>query len=101
MKAIPFHSTFTFPVRTYWRTMSGNAPVMYWSQPGHWMSANSCIVTGAFGLPSTPPLCGMPARSLLVAAADGIDAVFGDDELRELRTLAPTRTTASRRRRRR
>ena len=76
--------------------MSGNAVVMYWSQPGHWTSANSCIVTGAFGLPSTFPLCGMPASSLFVAAADEIEAVFGDDELRELRTLAPTRTIARR-----
>src|SRR3954451_1090092 len=98
MNEIPFHTTLTLPVRTYLRTMSGNACFMYWSQPGHWRSANSYIVTGAFALPSVPPSCGMPASSLFVAATDASlvgdeDALVLDDELS---TLASTRISAIR-----
>ena len=38
-------------------------------QTGHWRSANSVIVTGALGLPSVIPDCGMPASSRVTSAA--------------------------------
>src|SRR5262249_29061694 len=44
-------------------------------QYGHWRSANSIMVTGAFGSPSWFSCCGMPAKSAVVAAAP--DSVSG------------------------
>src|SRR3954453_17712437 len=94
MKEMPLNTILTLPVRTYLRTMSGNAPLMYWSQPGHWRSANSCMVTGAFGSPRVFSFCGMPASSLLVAAADEMETVSGAALSLELSTLASTRMRA-------
>ena len=44
-------------------TTVGKVSAVYCLQNGHWRSANSISVTGALGLPSVMPLCGMPFRS--------------------------------------
>ena len=43
----------------------------YSAQNGHWRSANSTIVTGAFGEPSVMPDCGMPSSADSACAGVG------------------------------
>ena len=50
-------------MRTYRSRIVGKTLRWYSAQNGHWRSANSTIVTGAFGEPSEMPDCGMPFRA--------------------------------------
>ncbi len=81
MKSSTRVSTFTFPVRTYLETMSGKTSVSNCWQNGHWRSMYSIIVTGAFGLPSVMPFCGMPLKVRSTSGEPGrpeaIDPIFG------------------------
>src|ERR1043166_1919031 len=64
MNAIGRAITFTFPVLTKRGTIVGMISVSNRWQSGHWRSMYSIIVTGALGLPSTFPCCGMPLNIL-------------------------------------
>ena len=53
------------------RRAPGSASTAYSRQYGHWRSANSIIVAGAVGFPTTFSFCGMPLKRAMVAAAPG------------------------------
>src|SRR5215203_530166 len=60
--ASPRNTIRTLPRRTYRSTSGGKARCVHSAQYGHWSSAYSTSVTGAFGLPSALPLWGIPSR---------------------------------------
>src|ERR1051325_4262151 len=82
MNAIGLAITFTFPVLTKRGTIVGMISVSNRWQSGHWRSMYSIIVTGALGLPSTFPCCGMPLNILTAEPESGrVPAlVVGDGE---------------------
>ena len=51
--------------------MSGITCVSNCWQNGHCRSMYSTIVTGAFGLPSVRPFCGIPLKSVWTSLAPG------------------------------
>src|ERR1041384_1275512 len=82
MNAIGLAITFTFPVLTKRGTIVGMISVSNRWQSGHWRSMYSIIVTGALGLPSTFPCCGMPLNILTAEPESGSvpPLVVGDGE---------------------
>ena len=88
---------FTRPDRTYWFTTFGSVFTVKSRQNGHWRSANSSTVTGAFGFPSVGPVCGMPAngpRPPVTAIGTLGGGVFDPPPLLEARTAITTITAA-------
>src|SRR4051812_41471000 len=78
---MPLNTSRTRLVRTYSRTRTASAPRAHSPQYGHWTSAYSTSVTGAFGEPSAFPCCGIPARSAEVSAPPTMPSADGVDDL--------------------
>ena len=77
-------------MRTYSLTIAGSASSANCAAVRALGSANSIIVTFAFGLPSWFSCCGMPLKSAAVAAAPGaFGALVGADDVGPSSTAVP------------
>jgi hypothetical protein len=85
----------SFPVRTYSSTRIGSVPRAHSAQYGHWRSAYSTSVTGAFGSPSAAPDCGIPAKELCGTAAGRVSATPEPMRLAAIRAAERTTTAAT------